>query len=52
MELDAGWCNVCHRDNSRAGGGVGAGIERTGCGHRDEVVESTISLPLHTAGTK
>lgn len=23
MELDAGWCNVCHRDNSRAGGGGG-----------------------------
>lgn len=23
----------------------------TGCGHREEVVESTISLPLHTVGT-
>lgn len=22
-----------------------------GCGHREEVVESTISLPLHTVGT-
>lgn len=25
--------------------------EKTGCGHREEVVESTISLPLHTVGT-
>lgn len=26
--------------------------EWTGCGHREEVVESTISLPLHTVGTR
>ena len=25
--------------------------DRTGWGHREEVVESTISLPLHTVGT-
>ena len=30
---------------------AGADLERIGCGHREEVVESTISLPLHTVGT-
>lgn len=25
--------------------------DRAGCSHREEVVESTISLPLHTVGT-
>lgn len=35
------------RDWSWRGGGAG---HRTN--HREDVVESTISLPLHTAGTK
>lgn len=36
-----GWLTVA---GSREG-------DRTECGHREEVVESTISLPLHTVGT-
>ena len=44
----AGGDNVHHLANSRRG----RFREWTGCGHREEVVESTISLPLHTVGTK
>lgn len=39
--------NVHGLANSR-GGRLRDWIE---CGHREEVVESTISLPLHTVGT-
>ncbi len=39
--------NVHRLANSRRG----RFRDGTGCGHREEVVESTISLPLHTVGT-
>lgn len=44
---------VCRGDNAHglANSRRGKFREWTGCGHREEVVESTISLPLHTVGT-
>lgn len=45
---DGGGNNVHGLANSHGGGRF---RDWTGCGHREDVVESTISLPLHTVGT-